>query len=184
MITKAVKNKVLKNCINETVVIHYEDELFDKTVFTFENYDITNEKEKAITLKDNQKELELDYDNIVKIETFLETEKRLLLIENSETLEEGLAYTTEQLTDNEQVSLEILKEKLLPKSIERNLQVLRQRITSIDKVFKPIENVLYNLLLNICENGKVVSASQNKRVMQITDEEIKQAIKNQKEEIF
>jgi hypothetical protein len=184
MLSKKAKSKLLHNCVNETVTIHYEDELFDKTVFTFENYIIRNETQKTIMLKDNQKELELDYDNIVKIETFLETEKRLSLIENSETLEEGLAYTSEYITDDEQVSLEILKEKLLPKSIERNLQLLKQRITSLEPSYKHVENVLYNLLLNICENGKVVSVSQNERVMQITDEEIKQAIKNYEEEIF
>ena len=178
------KNRILNNCVNETVVIHYEDEIFDKTIITFTNYVITNEKPKTITLKDNEKELELDYDNIIKIETFLEMGKRLSLIENSETLVEGIAYTTEQLTDNEQVSLEILKDKLLPKSIERNLQVLRQRIISIDNDFKGVENVLFNLLLNICKNGKIATAWQNERLTQITDEEIKKAVKNYKEEIF
>jgi len=178
------KSRLLNNCVNETVVIHYEDEIFDKTIITFTNYVITNEKLKTITLKDNEKELELDYDNIIKIETFLEIGKRLSLIENSETLEEGLHYTNEYITDNEQVSLEVLKDKLLPKSIERNLQVLRQRIISIDNDFKGVENVLFNLLLNICENGKVATNEQNERLTQISVDEIKQAIKNYEGEIF
>ncbi len=174
-----LKVKILKNCQQHKVILHYEDEIFDKTIFTFENYTIKQEHKSVII-----NGIELFLDNIIRIDTYLPIEKSKELISQSESIEEALHYTQEIMPNDIEVELELLKEKLLPKSIERNVNVLRQRIIGFKAHYKGIENVLFNLLVNICDNGKIVSMAQNEMVTKISDEEIKKAIKNYEEEIF
>jgi len=174
-----LKVKILKNCQQHKVILHYEDEIFDKTIFTFENYTIKQEHKSVII-----NGIELFLDNIIRINAYLPIEKSKELISQSESIEEALHYTQEIMPNDIEVELELLKEKLLPKSIERNVNVLRQRIIGFKAHYKGIENVLFNLLVNICDNGKIVSMAQNEMVTKISDEEIKKAIKNYEEEIF
>ena len=174
-----LKVKILKNCQQHKVILHYEDEIFDKTIFTFENYTIKQEHKSVII-----NGIELFLDNIMRINAYLPIEKSKELISQSESIEEALHYTQEIMPNDIEVELELLKEKLLPKSIERNVNVLRQRIIGFKAHYKGIENVLFNLLVNICDNGKIVSMAQNEMVTKISDEEIKKAIKNYEEEIF
>lgn len=180
----SVKKRIIDNCVYETIKIHYEDEFFGKTIFTFKNYKVILSDNKKTRISDNNKTLELEFDNIVKIETDLSIDKRVELIEQSETLEEGISYTSEEITSQEQVALEILQDKLLPQSIERNIQLLKDKIRRFNDSFKGVESILSNLLVNICENGKIVTASQNERLLQITDKDIEKIIKKYEEEIF
>ena len=175
-----LKVKILKNCQQHKVVLHYEDEIFDKTIFTFKNYTIEQREQKSVIIND----IELFLDNIIRIDTYLPIEKSKELISQSESIEEALHYTQEIMPNDIEVELELLKEKLLPKSIERNVNVLRQRIIGFKAHYKGVENVLFNLLVNICGSGKIVSMAQNEMITRISDEEIKNAIKNYEEEIF
>ena len=175
----ALKAKILTNCQQDKVVLHYEDEIFGKTIFTFENYTIQQEH-KSVVING----IELFLDNIIRIDTYLSIEKSKELISQSESIEEALHYTQEPIPNDIEVELELLKEKLLPRSIERNVSVLRQRIMCLKPHFKAIDNVLFSLLVNICDNGKIVSMAQNEMITKISDEEIRKAIKNYEEEIF
>ena len=175
----ALKAKILTNCQQDKVVLHYEDEIFGKTIFTFENYTIQQEH-KSVVING----IELFLDNIIRIDTYLSIEKSKELISQSESIEEALHYTQEPIPNDVEVELELLKEKLLPKSIERNMNVLRQRIISFKAHYKAVESILFSLLVNICDGGKIVSMAQNEMITKISDEEIRKAIKNYEEEIF
>jgi RNase P/RNase MRP subunit p30 len=180
---KEIIDLVLAKCTTEKIKITYEDEIFGITVLSFKNYTIDTKTDKYFSISEEMG-MAVEYNRIIAIDIETSIDKRVELIEQSENLEEALIYTSEEMTPNEQVALEILYEKLLPQMIERNLQTLKQRIMGFTHVFKTIENVLSNLRLNICENGKIATSEQNERLTQISDEEIKNAIKNYEEEIF
>ena len=184
MMLPRIKKRIIEKCVYGTIKVCYEDELFGETPFTFKNYEIVSSDNKKIRISDKDKIFEFEYDNINRLETNLSIDKRVELIEQSESLEEAIYYTSEEITSQEQVALEILQDKLLPQSIERNIQLLKDRIRQFNDSYKAVGHILFNLLVNICENGKIATACQNEQLTQIADEDIKKAVKNYEEEIF
>ena len=178
--TPKTKKRILENCENcGVVIVRYEDEIFGKSLYTLKNYKIENKSDKAICLDG----LQLEYDNIVRIYIDTDLEKRIELIGNAKSIEEGLWYASSQMAYEEEQALEKLQQKLFPKQVERYLQWLRNEIMPLNHSNLSVESILSNLLLNILGKEKIENTSELKCLRQITQNDIEKVIKGM-EEIF
>lgn len=179
--TPQLKKRILENCQGYNVRIVYEDEIFGKASLLFAEYQTEENMDNTIRLVTRKSAITLDFDNIVRIYVDMPREKRVELIEKSNSLEEALTYCQLKISDDEQVALEELQLKLFPERVEQHLQWLRNQIKACEPHFNAVEQVLSNLLLNMLGKEKIDTASDFKRLRQITKNDIKKIIKEMRE---
>lgn len=164
------------------VDIHYEDDMFGCFNVCYENsYDFID-LGKSFQINN----IELLYQNIIAIKIFATDEERLNLIQNSQSLEEAVHYCGDPISDDEEVALNILKEKLQPQANRRIIDDLKSMIATelaAKQARLSVESILSDLLLNTYGTNKIAEIE----ILSITNETkemIQKIIKAYEEEIF
>lgn len=172
---------ILEKAINCDIKLQYDQEHFGVVEIEL--------KKNSFTVNDNLLETEImiiPFENIISLEITADNYTRINLIENAESLQEAIHYTSEFITADEEVALEILKLKLFEinkKEILEELELEISEIINSNDYNSTVESVLINLLLNILKKEKIETSKDLSVLRLVKENEIKKIIEEM-ESIF
>ncbi len=172
---------ILEKAINCDIKLQYDQEHFGVVEIELKknNFTVTDE------LLETENML-IPFKNIITLEIIADEFTRITLIENADSLQEAIHYTSEYITDDEKVALEILQLKLFEttkKEVLRELEIEISEIINSNGYNSSVESVLINLLLNILKKEKIETSKDLSVLRLVKENEIKKIIEEM-ESIF